>query len=132
MAVKNNKSLDLPTLQKKLEKEFPDYDYKINQNALTVGLNEKTKLNIVAMEKEFWIIEAVPYTFRMVVIVSFITFFAYWVQMQGWHWGINIALYVVAFAILVYVANYLYGFIYKKKFEDFKPKVIEKLREIAE
>lgn len=132
MAVKNNKSIDLPTLQEKLEKAFPDYSYEINRNALTVALNEKTKLNIVAVEKEFWIIEAVPYTFRMVVIVSVITIFAYWVQMQGWHWGINLAAYAMAFVILVYVANFLYGFVFKKNFENFKPKVIEKLKEIAE
>lgn len=132
MAIKNNQSIDLPTLQKRLSKDFPKYDFEINDNAITASLDDKTKLNIVSMEGELWIVEAVPFTFKMVVVVFAITFVAYWVQLQDWHWGINIGIYLVAFIALGYIANFLYGFLYKKNFKDFKPAIIEKVKAIVE
>jgi hypothetical protein len=132
MAIKNNQSIDINTLKDQLKKVLPDYDYEINKDALTVGLNESTKLNIVEMNNEFWIIEAVPLNFKMLTVVAIITVFAYWVQMQGWHWMVNVGLYFTAFVALGYLTNFLYGFIYRKKYKAFKPIVIEKIKELAE
>jgi hypothetical protein len=132
MAIKNNKSIDIETLKNQLEKDFSDYNYEINKNALTVGLNEDTKINIVAINEEFWVIEAVPVNFKMLTTVIIITIFAYWVQMQDWNWMINVGLYFVAFIALGYITNYLYGLLYRNKFKNFKPVLIQKIKELVE
>ena len=132
MAIKNNQSVGLTTLQQQLEIAFPNYDFEINGNALTAILNIQTKLNIVEMGEEYWVVEAVPFTFKMVVVVVIITIFAYWVQMQNWHWGINIGLYLIAFIALGYMANFLYGFLYRNNYKEFKPAIIEKVKELVE
>lgn len=132
MAIKNNKSIDIHTLKDQLKKALPDYDYEMNKDALTVGLNPETKINIVEINNEFWIIEAVPLMFKMVTTVTVITIFAYWVQMQGWHWMVNVGLYFVAFVALGYVTNYIYGFIYRNKYKTFKPTLINKIKELVE
>lgn len=132
MAIKNNKSIDITTLRDQLKKAFPDYEYTINKNALTIGFNQDTKINVVEMNNEFWIIEAVPLNFKMLTTVTIITIFAYWVQMQGWNWMINVALYFIAFIALGYITNYIYGFLYRNKFKNFKPIVIKKIKKLVE
>mgnify|MGYP000530705854 CR=1 FL=1 len=132
MAIKNNQSIDIATLKDQLKKALPDYDYEINKDALTIGLNESTKLNIVEMNNEFWIIEAVPLNFKMFSVVIIITIFAYWVQIQDWHWMVNVALYFTAFVALGYLTNFLYGFIYRNRYKNFKPTIINKIKELAE
>lgn len=132
MAIKNNQSLDLETLKTKLEKSLPDYQYEINGNALTVAYAPNTKLNVVQMGEEFWTVEAVPFNFKMVIVIFSLSTFSYWVIMQDWHWGINIALFILAFIALGYVANWLYGLMYAKNYSKFKPKVIKAVKEIVE
>jgi len=132
MAIKNNQSINIETLRDQLKKALPEYEYEINKNAITISLNQDTKINVVEMNDEFWIIEAVPVFFKMLSVVVVITIFAYWVQMQEWHWMINVGLYFIAFIALGYLTNYLYGFLYRNKFKNFKPVVIEKIKELVE
>jgi len=132
MAIKNNQAIDLETLKEKLEQMLPDYTYEINGNAITVIYTPNTKLNLVKVDDEFWTTEAVPFNFKMVVVIFCITTFAYWVQQQGWHWGINIALYIAAFVALGYIANWLYGLMYAKNYSKFKPTIIKAVKEIVE
>lgn len=132
MAIKNNKSISLEALKSTLEKSFPDYNFEINGNALTVIYAPNTKLNIVAVGEEFWTVEAVPFNFKMVIVIFCIATFAYWVQQQGWHWGINIVLYAIAFVALGYIANWLYGLLYQRNYQKFKPQIIQKIKEMAE
>lgn len=141
MKIKNNKNIELEQLEKQLNRALPDYEYQINGNALTVGNPQKdkkgepkesTKINIVKVDDEFWIVEAVPFMFKLVMVTVLITLFAYVVQMQGWHWGVNVGLYVIAFVVLGYFVNWFYGLIYAKDFKTFKPEVIAKLKSIVE
>ena len=120
MRIKNNQELDLLSLKNKLEKELPKYKFEVNGNAITASKKEDVKMNIVEVEKEFWVVEAVPFQFKLIVVIILISLFAYWVQSQGWHWGINVSLYVAAFVVLGYAANWIYGVIYAKKFKKFK------------
>lgn len=132
MAIKNNQNIDLETLQKKLKKRLPDYEYEINGNALTIAYQPNTKLNIVQMGEEFWTVEAVPFNFKMVIVIFALSTFSYWVIMQGWSWGINIALFIAAFIALGYIANWLYGLMYAKNYQKFKPKVVKVVKELVE
>jgi len=59
-----------------------------------------------------------------------ITTFAYWVQLQNWHWLVNVGLYLTAFIILGYISNWLFGVIYSKKFQNFKPQILNTLENI--
>ena len=128
MRIKNTKNIDLNFLKNQLEKQLPDYKFEINENAVTAIKNEDTKINIVQVGEEYWAVEAVPFQFKLVVVLVLITMFAYWVQMQGWHWAINVGLYVFAFIVLGYVSNWLFGVIYFKKFKDFKSKLFDTLQ----
>ena len=128
MKIKNNQNIDLEDLKKTLEKQLPDFRYEINGNALTAIKNEATKINIVQVGEEYWAVEAVPFQFKLVVVLVFITIFAYWVQLQGWHWAINVGLYLAAFILLGYISNWLFGIIYSKKFKDFKPNLFNTLK----
>lgn len=130
MRIKNQKELTIETLKKKLEKSLPEYQYEIHKNAITVVKEEKAKINIVQVDQEFWVVEAVPFQFKLVIVVVMISMFAYWVQLQGWHWIINIGLYIAAFVILGYVANWFYGWMYSKDFKEFKPKLISTLKNL--
>jgi len=128
MKFKNSQKIDLENLKQILEKQLPDFEYEINGNAVTAIKNEETKINIVQVGEEYWAVEAVPFQFKLVVVLVLITMFAYWVQMQGWHWTVNVGLYVGAFIVLGYISNWLFGVIYFKKFKEFKPKVFETLK----
>ena len=128
MRIKNTKNIDLNFLKNQLEKQLPDYKFEINENAVTAIKNEDTKINIVQVGEEYWAVEAVPFQFKLVVVLVLITMFAYWVQMQGWHWAINVGLYVLAFVVLGYVSNWLFGVIYFKKFKAFKSKLFDTLQ----
>lgn len=134
MAIKNNQNISLEVLKEKLEEQFPIYQFEMNDNSLTAIASPTIKLNIVAMSdgEEFWITEAVPFIFKMVIVITLITMFAYWVQLQGWHWAINIGLYVVAFIVLGYIANWFYGLVYANDYKDFKPKIRNAIKEISE
>lgn len=132
MAIKNNQNINLETLKKKLEKTLPDYQYEINGNALTVTYQTNTKLNVVEMGEEFWTVEAVPFNFKMVIVIFSLSTFSYWVIMQDWNWLINIALFILAFIALGYIANWLYGLMYAKNYSKFKPKVVKAVKEFAE
>lgn len=128
MRVKNNQNIDLENLRKVLEKQLPDFKYEINGNALTVIKNDQTKINIVQMGEEYWAVEAVPFQFKLVVVLVLIAMFAYWVQLQGWHWLVNVGLYLAAFIVLGYISNWLFSLIYKKNFKIFKPKLLNALK----
>jgi hypothetical protein len=128
MKIKNNQHIGLKELMQLLEKQLPSYKYEINGNAITVIQDEETKINIVQVGEEYWVVEAVPFFFKLIVVVVLITIFAYWVQLQGWHWGINVGLYVGAFILLGYVSNWLFGWIYAKNFKDFKPLLLLELK----
>ncbi len=132
MQIKNQNELSIEILKKKLEEILPEYQYEIHKNAITATKEEKAKMNIVQMEKEYWVVEAVPFQFKLVIVVVMISMFAYWVQLQGWHWAINVGLYISAFVILGYVANWFYGWMYSKYFKDFKPKLILTLKKLLE
>lgn len=133
MAIKNNKSIDISALRSQLKKDFPDYEFKINGNAVTVS-NDKVKLNVVSMGEgqEFWIVEAVPFNFKMMMLIFILSFFVYWVQQQDWHWGVNIALYLGAFVGLGYLIDFLYAQMYRHAYKDFKPAIIGKVKELVE
>ena len=128
MKIKNSKNIDLENLKILLEKQLPDCKYEINGNAITVIKNENTKMNIVQVGEEYWVVEAVPFQFKLVVVLVLITMFAYWVQLQGWHWTTNVGLYVLAFIVLGYISNWLFGIIYFKNFKDFKPNLFDTLK----
>lgn len=130
MRVKNNQNIDLENLKNLLKKQLPDYEYEINGNAVTAIKNDDTKINIVQMGEEYWVVEAVPFQFKLVVVLVLITIFAYWVQLQGWHWTVNVGLYLGAFIVLGYVSNWLFGVMYSKNFKDFKPKLIDALKNV--
>lgn len=132
MRIKNKQEITIEILQKRLERALPEYQYEIHKNAITAIKEEKAKMNIVQMEGEYWVVEAVPFQFKLVIVVVMISMFAYWVQLQGWHWAINIGLYVAAFVVLGYVANWFYGWMYSKDFKDFKPKLISTLKNLLE
>ena len=132
MRIKNNRNIDLENLKQILEKQLPDFKYEINGNAVTAIKNDKTKINIVQVDEEYWAVEAVPFQFKLVVVLVVITTFAYWVQLQGWHWAVNVGLYLAAFIILGYIANWLFGLIYSKKFKDFKSKLFDTLKNTLE
>lgn len=128
MKIKNVQNIDLENLKQILEKQLSDYKYEINGNAITAIKNENTKINIVQVGEEYWIVEAVPFMFKLVIVLVFITIFAYWVQLQGWHWAINVGLYVGAFIILGYVSNWFFGVFYAKNFKEFKSKLLDTLK----
>ena len=130
MRIKNTENVNLEILKTRLEKELPDYKYEINGNAVTVSKNEDTKINIVQVGEEYWAVEAVPFQFKLVVVLVLITMFAYWVQMQGWHWSTNVGLYVGAFIVLGYISNWLFGLIYFKKFKNFKEILFNALKNL--
>ena len=125
MKIKNNQNINLEKLKEILENELPDFKYKINNNAVTVIKNDDTKINIVQVGKEYWAVEAVPFQFKLIIVLVLITMFAYWVQLQGWYWAVNVGLYVAAFIVLGYVSNWLFAMIYFKKFKDFKFKLLK-------
>jgi hypothetical protein len=127
MKIKNNQNINLEKLKEILENELPDFKYKINNNAVTVIKNDDTKINIVQVGKEYWAVEAVPFQFKLIIVLVLITMFAYWVQLQGWYWAVNVGLYVAAFIVLGYVSNWLFAMIYFKKFKDFKFKLLKTL-----
>ena len=127
MKIKNNQNINLEKLKEILENELPDFKYKINNNAVTVIKNDDTKINIVQVGKEYWAVEAVPFQFKLIIVLVLITMFAYWVQLQGWYWVVNVGLYVAAFIVLGYVSNWLFAMIYFKKFKDFKFKLLKTL-----
>ena len=130
MKIKNNQNINLEKLKEILENELPDFKYKINNNAVTVIKNDDTKINIVQVGKEYWAVEAVPFQFKLIIVLVLITMFAYWVQLQGWYWAVNVGLYVAAFIVLGYVSNWLFAMIYFKKFKDFKFKLLKTLENI--
>ncbi len=132
MKIKNNQNIDLEGLKKILEKQLPDFKYEINGNAVTAIKNKETKINIVQVGEEYWAVEAVPFQFKLIVVLVLITMFAYWVQLQGWHWAINVGLYLAAFIVLGYISNWLFGLIYSKKFKDFKSKLFNTLKTFLE
>ncbi len=132
MRIKNQKQLSIETLKKQLEKTLPQYHYEIHKKTVTAIKDEKAKMNIVQMDDEFWMVEAVPFHFKLVVVIVLISIFAYWVQLQGWYWMINVGLYLIAFIILGYVANWFYGWMYAKDFKDFKPKLMNTLKKLLE
>lgn len=132
MKIKNNQNIDLEGLKKILEKQLPDFKYEINGNAVTAIKNKETKINIVQVGEEYWAVEAVPFQFKLIVVLVLITMFAYWVQLQGWHWAINVGLYLAAFIVLGYISNWLFGLIYSKKFKDFKSKLFNTLKNFLE
>ena len=127
MKIKNNQNINLEKLKEILENELPDFKYKINNNAVTLIKNDDTKINIVQVGKEYWAVEAVPFQFKLIIVLVLITMFAYWVQLQGWYWAVNVGLYVAAFIVLGYVSNWLFAMIYFKKFKDFKFKLLKTL-----
>ena len=127
MKIKNNQNINLEKLKEILENELPDFKYKINNDAVTVIKNDDTKINIVQVGKEYWAVEAVPFQFKLIIVLVLITMFAYWVQLQGWYWAVNVGLYVAAFIVLGYVSNWLFAMIYFKKFKDFKFKLLKTL-----
>lgn len=128
MRIKNTQNIHLENLKQILEKQLPNYKYEINGNAITVIKNEKTKINIVQVGEEYWAVEAVPFMFKLIVVLVLITIFAYWVQLQGWHWSINVSLYLGAFILLGYVSNWLFRVIYANSFKHFKPKLFDTLK----
>ena len=130
MKFKNKQNIDLKNLKQALEKQLPDFQYEINGNAVTAIKDDETKINIVQVGEEYWAVEAVPFQFKLVVVLVLITMFAYWVQQQGWHWAINIGLYFGAFIVLGYISNWLFGVMYSKKFKGFKPEVFNTLKTI--
>lgn len=132
MKIKNNQNIDLEGLKKILEKQLPDFKYEINGNAVTAIKNKETKINIVQVGEEYWAVEAVPFQFKLIVVLVLITMFAYWVQLQGWHWAINVGLYLAAFIVLGYISNWLFGLIYSKKFKNFKSKLFNTLKTFLE
>jgi hypothetical protein len=132
MAIQNNKSIKLDELKIDMKKEFKDYSFEIHKNALTIGSSKNTKLNVVEVGEEFWIVEAVPFPFKIAVVLSFMGLIAYLVQLQGWHWGINLVLYFAALIILGYVANWLYRLVYYKNYKEFKPAIIKALKKRVE
>ena len=132
MKIKNNQNIDLEGLKQILEKQLPDFKYEINGNAVTAIKNKETKINIVQVGEEYWAVEAVPFQFKLIVVLVLITMFAYWVQLQGWHWAINVGLYLAAFIVLGYISNWLFGLIYSKKFKDFKSKLFNTLKNFLE
>lgn len=132
MKIKNNQNIDLEGLKKILEKQLPDFKYEINGNAVTAIKNKETKINIVQVGEEYWAVEAVPFQFKLIVVLVLITMFAYWVQLQGWHWAINVGLYLAAFIVLGYISNWLFGLIYSKKFKNFKSKLFNTLKNFLE
>ena len=109
MRIKNNQNIDLENLKLALEKDLPGFKYEINGNAVTAIKDDKTKINIVQVGEEYWAVEAVPFQFKLVVVLVLITIFAYWVQLQNWYWAVNVGLYVGAFIVLGYVSNWLFG-----------------------
>ena len=127
MKIKNNQNINLEKLKEILENELPDFKYKINNNAVTVIKSDDRKINIVQVGKEYWAVEAVPFQFKLIIVLVLITMFAYWVQLQGWYWAVNVGLYVAAFIVLGYVSNWLFAMIYFKKFKDFKFKLLKTL-----
>ena len=128
MRIKNNPNYNLEDLKKILKKQLSNYKYEINGNAITAIKNDNTKINIVQVGEEYWVVEAIPFQFKLVVVLILITIFAYWVQLQNWHWAINVGLYVVAFVVLGYVSNWLFGVIYAKKFKHFKSELLKTLK----
>lgn len=132
MAVQNNKSIQLDKLKIEMKKEFPNYTFEIHKNALTIGFSENTKLNIVPVGEEFWIVEAVPFTFKIAIGFFFMIMIAYLIQMQGWHWGINLLLYLTTIILLGYITNWIYRLVYYKNYKLFKPAIIKALKSITE
>ena len=128
MRIKNNQNIDLENLKLALEKDLPGFKYEINGNAVTAIKDDKTKINIVQVGKEYWAVEAVPFQFKLVVVLVLITIFAYWVQLQNWYWAVNVGLYLGAFIVLGYLANWIFGIIYAKNFKYFKSEVLNSLK----
>lgn len=132
MAIQNNKAIKLEDLKIEMKKEFTNYSFEIHKNALTIGFSKNTKLNIVQVGEEFWIVEAVPFTFKIAVALSFMGLIAYLIQLQGWHWGINLVLYFIALVLLGYFTNWLYRLVYYKNYKAFKPAIIKSLKQLVE
>ena len=132
MAVQNNKAIELDTLKIEMKKEFPDYTFEIHKNALTIGLSSNTKLNIVEVGEEFWIVEAVPFPFKVGIGLFFMILIAYLIQSQGWHWGIDLVLYFITIILLGYITNWIYRLVYYKNYKLFKPAIIKTLKRLVE
>lgn len=132
MVIQNNKSIQLEELKKDMKIEFKNHYFEINKNALTISFSKNTKLNIVSIGKEFWIVEAVPFPFKIAVVLSFMGLIAYLIQLQEWHWGIDLILYFFTLIFLGYATNWLYRLVYYKNYKVFKPTIIQALKKRVE
>lgn len=130
MKIKNTKNIALEDLKKQMGEELSQYQYSINTNALTVEKSEKVKMNIVKMEEEYWATPAVPFVFKGTITLISISLLAYQIQGFGWHWAINVGVYMAAFVLLGYVINWFYETLYAKDFKPFKTEVTTTLKKI--
>lgn len=131
MRVKNVKEIGLEELKKQMEEKLSQYKYDINENALTVAKSEKVKLNIVKMESEYWVTPAVPFVFKGTVTLISISLLAYKIQDFGWHWAVNVGVYMAAFVLLGYAVNWFYAALYAKDFKPFKAETTTALKSIV-
>ena len=131
MRVKNEREIGLEELKKQMEEKLSQYKYDINENALTVTKSEKVKMNIVKMENEYWGTPAVPFTFKGTVTLISISLLAYKIQDFGWHWAVNVGVYMVAFVLLGYVVNWFYMALYAKDFKPFNAETAAALKGIV-
>lgn len=131
MRVKNEQKITLEELKKQMEKELSQYEYDINENALTVAKSEKVKMNIVKMEEEYWVTPAVPFVFKGTVTLISISLLAYKIQNFGWHWAVNVGVYMAAFVLLGYVVNWFYVALYAKDFKPFNAEITVALKAIV-
>lgn len=134
MAIKNTQALTTAQLAERLARDLPDYTYTATPQAVTATDPDGIQLNIVAMNDgaEYWIVEAVPYIFKLVTVVTLIALFAYPIQLRGWHWAVNLGLYLLLFATLSYVANFLYGLLYRRQYRTFKPQLRSTVQRIVD
>lgn len=132
MAIPNAQALTPAQLAERLAQALPQYTYTATPQAITATDADGLQLNIVAMNDgtEYWIVEAVPYIFKLVTVVTLIALFAYPIQLRGWHWAVNIGLYLLLFAVLSYVANFLYGLLHRRQYRTFKPLLRDTVRQL--
>lgn len=133
MAIHNHQSLNTTELAQQLAQRLPQYTYTATTEAVTATHPDGMQLNIVAMNDgtEYWITEAVPYIFKLVTVVTLIALFAYPIQLRGWPWTTNLALYVLLFATLSYVANFLYGLLHRRQYRHFKPEIRQAVQQLV-
>lgn len=133
MAIRNHQSLNTTELAHKLAQRLPQYTYTATAEAVTATHPDGMQLNIVAMNDgtEYWITEAVPYIFKLVTVVTLIALFAYPIQLRGWPWTTNLALYVLLFATLSYVANFLYSLLHRRQYRHFKPEIRDAVQQLV-